>query len=595
MIFLLQISLIVSIVLLIEKYKIPIICFGCDTITGFPSKIFRCVTDTTQGSKLCNMEVKYQEITNEISGNIDEVKEYTKLLFSEASKIPGIIQEKLQELFTMVNDFVKQIEGTIVFLIDFIKNEFTKVFDTLVQNIFSTFETFKEQTIDKLIAMFNLYIIGPIQNQITNILLLKKAIVDAITKLFGENEFTLLFEGLVNTLLEFPNTLVTWINNGIDFTNNNVTTPTVSTYNNISSTLVNLVNDTIGLINENIIKNINAISDFELNFIDFTTLDIDLTNAGITEPSITWPTLTPTYTTVDLGIAGTYSIVTGGTISGGDITAPTITWPELTWDDIIIKPFDFTINNIETTNVNDFQLNTDDFLIPKISDTFVNDTYLAIRTSIEETFANMFYPIDWVIQMLLGIQSSISLFISNIFSGGDFNPIKEVYDLFKAGVTTVTQPLIDAFNTNIRDPFVNKMIEIKDIIMEGVIMGAGFIKGLAITLKDTLEGYFNEFTDKIFELSRLVVDNGVQLGIFSLGVAVNNRTKFLDLFFNNLTKTKKLIILMVILLLFILGFIIIPFGQRVTNPLFITGGLVATGFVIVLTSTNNPTLPALNI
>ena len=174
MIFLLQISLIVSIVLLIEKYKIPIVCFGCDTITGFPSKIFRCITDTTQGSKSCNMEVKYQEIVSEVNENIDEVKEYTKLLFSEASKIPAIIQQKIQELFDMVNDFVKQIEATIVFLIDFIKIEFTKVFDSLVDNIFSTFETFKKETIDKLIAIFNLYIIGPIQNQITNILLLKK-------------------------------------------------------------------------------------------------------------------------------------------------------------------------------------------------------------------------------------------------------------------------------------------------------------------------------------------------------------------------------------------------------------------------------------
>jgi phage-related protein len=242
--------------IIIYKYKLPLICYGCESPTGFSQYIFKCVNDTSQDSDLCKMSKAIDSGTEGISREFDKITIISRSVFKELSKdIPDTIK-------TALTNIIDQISGLISDLIADIQN-LAKNFTTFLNNTFSSIQNMYIRTRDELyniilkpiIDFISGSIITPISTIITQLMSFKDIVSNAISGTISKvtGVFTDLKNEIIKPLKDMPKSLEAFINQIIRFLNDfakggaKITRDSIGT---IVDGLNDAINKIIGFLND---------------------------------------------------------------------------------------------------------------------------------------------------------------------------------------------------------------------------------------------------------------------------------------------------------------------------------------------------------
>jgi phage-related protein len=120
--------------IIFKDYKIPIMCYGCESPEGLSKILFKCVVDTSKDSSLCKTATEINNLNN----TKEKSKEITKSVFLELTKgIPDTIKKDLEVIFKKISEFTKNVLSIINNLtgnfFKFLKDTFSKIKEVVIQ------------------------------------------------------------------------------------------------------------------------------------------------------------------------------------------------------------------------------------------------------------------------------------------------------------------------------------------------------------------------------------------------------------------------------------------------------------------------------
>jgi hypothetical protein len=268
--------------------KIPILCYGCDELTGFTGRFFRCVNETGNGTKSCKISTTFESTLSTGKETFKWGVETVKFIAGELSKVPENIRVWFNKLSVDIRNGFKYVVSITQDLYTFLKNGLVSFFrnaKTVVVNTFNQFTNFIKEIV-VYITDFLTSIFKPIFDGIS---LLITNIVGEIGKFFaptGQSFGDAIKSGIVNFIVAVPQTLVGMINFWIgNFVKGlNIALGPVDDVINSIRSFVN--NNIIGTINGMINTLNSALNTFGVNLTPVKQLSGTTANISITAPVI---------------------------------------------------------------------------------------------------------------------------------------------------------------------------------------------------------------------------------------------------------------------------------------------------------------------
>lgn len=273
-------------------YKIPIICYGCETPEGVTSMFFKCIIDTTKDSEMCKISQKVDSIVEDIA---DAGSKVTGAIVSEVGKLPETIKNAYDNVYQIIQDIVRFILDNINNLSKVIQGFMTSAFNEIKNVSITRIQDLYTLVITPLLDYITKYVTEPIFLAIKKITEFKDFIKDSITSAYTQmtNQVIDIKDKLVNVITRIPefielaiNKIIWLINESVEKTVNGlnkgiggILDATDKTIDTLAGTLNKAtggvadaskevakavefsVNQTIGFINDKTIDNINKMLD----------------------------------------------------------------------------------------------------------------------------------------------------------------------------------------------------------------------------------------------------------------------------------------------------------------------------------------------
>jgi phage-related protein len=225
-------------------YKIPIICYGCETQEGLSALFFQCVIDTSKDSEMCRISTTIDNVATEVGKVGGKI---TGAIAHELGKLPATIQVAYDNVMKVITDILTFIKTNMTFLkeqiVGFIDNAYNKVKNAII----TTWEGFYNAIIEPIVNFVDSSIIQPIKKAIQAVkdlqALVKKSIVSAYNQVTGH--VSTLKEQLINVIADLPKHIVAFINIVIDLINEAIK-GSIEGINTAINVLVDGSNEAIG-------------------------------------------------------------------------------------------------------------------------------------------------------------------------------------------------------------------------------------------------------------------------------------------------------------------------------------------------------------
>lgn len=173
-------SAVITISYLIYKYKVQVLCYGCDDFTGLSSDIFNCIVDSSKDSKLCEITKTVEKV---FSDAVQKVSSLSKAVYLELTKhIPEEIQAALTRMISTIQDLAKDVYNNMKKMIKDVKDFIKKTFETIKDKIVNTVKDFFNTIIKPILDFIYQQIIQPFLNAIKTVQDLAKQVADTLDK-----------------------------------------------------------------------------------------------------------------------------------------------------------------------------------------------------------------------------------------------------------------------------------------------------------------------------------------------------------------------------------------------------------------------------
>lgn len=274
-------------------YKIPMMCYGCETPDAFTSMFFKCIVDTSEGSEMCTISQRIDKLPEDIN---EVGKKITGVIVEElGSKLPDTIKiayenvmAEIQKIIQIIRD---NIDGFKEKLTGFINDAYAKVKEMVIK----TYDELYALIIQPIIEFIQKNIAGPVLVAVQLLVKFKDLIAKSISGSYESitGHILNLKNNLVNAVGQIPKSIQEFINALVDAINfatertidggntaiNEVVGLTnkgiqgmADTANLATGSVVDIskkavtgiqgeVNKTIGFINENAVDKINILID----------------------------------------------------------------------------------------------------------------------------------------------------------------------------------------------------------------------------------------------------------------------------------------------------------------------------------------------
>ena len=472
---------------ILVRFKIPVICDGCEKPNIFQKTFFRCVNDTGPNSKTCefqkNADKSVQEITRFIGSTTDVLQQEFNRLLSSVGSLPQILLDVIYEVL----DSVVKLKNGLINNLKNIKNTITMLIDRVITDMKNAvYDTFN-QAYEKLVA--------PIIEQIINKILSPVQIVfDKIKKLKG-------------VISEEANKALSKIGEAINFIPNEVIKPIVDTIKLIPNAIKEILTEIVGFIN-------TAVSSITGAFSTVIKPIEDITDEARKVVNPTFGVLKDAFDTVrdfgipsvDLGFYQTPSLTLAKVIPA----VPDIYIPEVNISDIL--PGDLIPLDEITSALNDIVNNLDPTkrLKEKIGEaksaidsgiSVITQEIDVITLSLKTIYDTFFDNLKMTMNLII---SKTKIFISD-----EFTTFKEILQTSKDALLSIFEPVVEFFLT-FYESVKNEIIELGDSVLS--------------LFKDTFKkiiSFWNDFSNFISEVSKYILKNFTFLSHYYY-------TKFID-------------------------------------------------------------------
>jgi phage-related protein len=226
-------------------YKIPIICYGCETQEGLSALFFQCVIDTSKDSEMCRISTSIENASSEV-GKIGG--KITGAIRHEFGKLPATIQVAYDNVMKVITDIITFIKTNMEFMGQKIGGFVNDAYEKAKKAIITTWEEFYHVLIDPIVNFIDFAVIQPIKKAIDAVkqlqALIKKSLVGAYNQVTGQ--LIDLKDKLVNVIADLPKNILNFLNLVIKLINNAIK-ESVKAINNVVNILVDNTNNAIGI------------------------------------------------------------------------------------------------------------------------------------------------------------------------------------------------------------------------------------------------------------------------------------------------------------------------------------------------------------
>lgn len=225
-------------------YKIPIICYGCETQEGLSALFFQCVIDTSKDSEMCRISTTIDNISGEVGKVGGKI---TGAITHELGKLPATIQVAYDNVMKVITDILTFIKTNMLFLKDQIVGFIDEAYKKVQTAIITTWEGFYNAIIEPIVNFIDSSIIKPILKAIQALkdlqALIKRSIVGAYNQVTGQVIW--LKDQLINVIADLPKHILAFVNIIIDLINKAIE-GTVKGINTAINFIVDGSNEAIG-------------------------------------------------------------------------------------------------------------------------------------------------------------------------------------------------------------------------------------------------------------------------------------------------------------------------------------------------------------
>ncbi len=254
----LTITLVCAILFAIAKYKLPILCYGCEKPVGFSRYIFRCINDTSDDSSLCKISSAIDTGTLEIMEDVDQIVIITRAVFHElTTNIPATIKAVLSTIINKVEGVAQEIIKNLTELATNFGSFIENAFMDIKNEVITVASDIYNRIIQPVIDFISSNIINPISDLIALLIQFKDIISSGITQIVSDatGHFVKLGEDIVGVIGAIPDGIEFLINqliDGLNFVVGSAVDGTNDGVQNVVSGLVGTTNKVIGFINTNV-------------------------------------------------------------------------------------------------------------------------------------------------------------------------------------------------------------------------------------------------------------------------------------------------------------------------------------------------------
>lgn len=482
-------------VIMLVTFKLPIMCYGCDSPKGLSKYIFRCVVDTAQDSPFCKMTTNYNRKISK--SNTDEVNSliFSRQVFAElTTNIPATISDALLVIIQKIESVGNDIKSNLVnFSVNF-KKYIDDTFNALQKELITSYNDFVTKAIIPILTWFITYIIDPINILVEYLLKFKQQIILSITNVS---------KNLAGPLLK--------INNSV-----------VSDVKNISNGVTNLLKIFSTSVNSNdVVKSANSFINNINNDVNSTTNSANtITNMISNGINDTINNIKSSLTKLEnVNILGYHPF---------EISPPRNNTNE-----------NFTLNSPTQSIEMNTALNT--------IGTNMESTINIINSSINASIGDAFDPLDKIIQEMLALISTFYTAIITSINNGDVNKLmSNMAREFENGVTFSYGECINIIMNNLIDPTLKILINIENDISDGISVITNTLSTTIHSLITKISELFDSLSDSFFALGKFTLNNAWYITYFGFGQLCDSIIPF------NISITKKMNVIYFLLLTLII-------------------------------------------
>lgn len=219
-----NILILLSVVVYVLVYKIPVPCYGCES----ESIWYRCISGTGEGSSSCESHKKVEKLVSQGGNIVSSISEQGGVFFENlweftSNDLPGVIKDFIVQIKDTLRNLKPAIAAKINTIIQFLKDKASLVADKIKGVVSSTYKNYIKVVIDPLVAFVTNNIIQPMVFVIEKIIAFRvlvwetlKQAVEAVTNL-GIGDFVGsivdIVKGIPDVLEDLRDLIIQLINN----------------------------------------------------------------------------------------------------------------------------------------------------------------------------------------------------------------------------------------------------------------------------------------------------------------------------------------------------------------------------------------------
>jgi phage-related protein len=245
--------------ILIFTYKIPIICYGCESPEGVSKYIFRCINDTAKDSEMCKISKNIDLLKKDIS---DQTSLITNAVLREITvELPDSIRVAIKKIIDQVSSIVAKIMEGVSEIRDKILGFISKAFEEVKNVVITSAEEFYKIIIQPIIDFINLLIISPITMLIQKLVEFKELVATSIEVSVKEvSGIGIKLKNEINgAIVKIPKSIEKFINIIVDLVNTTVG-GTVDGMNDATYGITQGVNTSLTGVTSGVSAGINGLS-----------------------------------------------------------------------------------------------------------------------------------------------------------------------------------------------------------------------------------------------------------------------------------------------------------------------------------------------
>jgi hypothetical protein len=483
-------------------FKLPIVCYGCETPQGISKHIFRCINDTTENSEMCKVS---RSIDRAIDQSAEKVRVITKAVFDELTiSIPNAIKNTLNDLLDKISGLGNDIKNTIIDLYSkftgFLSNTFTQIKSVVIK----TLDQFYATIIKPIMDFISVQIVQPITQAIAMIVSFKEVVKIAITNAIRDvtGVMTSFTSKIIEPIMQIPkgieyfiNLLIrglnTMVKGGVDVLNTSIN-GLLTGVEVIVNAITGGINKVISGLTSGINTAVNAVSQPIVNVIN----EILKFYNGVRDVNIgSWKPF------------GWLPEVNNLSFNGLNLNPPGI--PRVDLPDVKV-PYPGEIPEFSFAIIGD-----------AIKDGF-EKVFSGAKQGLQVIYDATMGPINSAIQNLTSLLASIYVTIRDFINKYlSIKFMKEVLAKIKEGLQFTVQEAIKIVTESIFKPIYTILLKIKDEIEKGINFIITTLRTIFLSILRKLNELFQKTTDVVYELSRFFLRNVVSIAFYYLTYVIN--------------------------------------------------------------------------